>query len=99
MQEYSNQAVKAKRLRALDDGRGNPETLVYDDLGTQINTMVDFGNKVFHKDLPKIEKEMPIPVAIPEKPPEELPEIFDDMAVLPERPVSFRNRVRRIFGR
>lgn len=31
---YANNPVELKRLRAIDDGRGRPETKVYDDIGT-----------------------------------------------------------------
>jgi len=55
MPEYSNQPLEAKRLRAIDNGQGKPETLIYDDLGTQINTKMQFADKVWHKDLPVTE--------------------------------------------
>lgn len=64
--DYSNQALSAKRLRAIDDGSGNPETKVYDDLGTIINTTMDFKDKVWHKELPLVEKKEEMPVVVEE---------------------------------
>lgn len=51
--EYSNSPVELTRLRALDDGRGRPETHIYDDLGsgTGLNRSHNYGNYVWHKEM------------------------------------------------
>jgi hypothetical protein len=72
---YSNGSLEAKRLRALDDGMGNPETKIYDDLGLKINQMVEFGDKVWHKDLPKYE--VPVAPAVVISPTNEMAIGFD----------------------
>lgn len=48
---YNNDGVKLIRLRALDDGRGNPENKIYDDLGTgnDLNRPHNYGGSVFYK--------------------------------------------------
>ena len=40
---YPIQNLSLWRLRALDDGHGRPETKVYDDLGTTINSWANYG--------------------------------------------------------
>lgn len=53
--DYVIDPVRAKRLRALDNGRGEPEKHVYDDLGKEINEWVDYqydnNRAVIHKTL------------------------------------------------
>ena len=54
---YTNDAVALTRLRALDDGSGQPESKIYDDLGTgdglnsekMYNSNADRGGNVWHK--------------------------------------------------
>ena len=40
---YSEGDIVLRRLRALDDGKGNPETKIYDDLGQAINGWKTYG--------------------------------------------------------
>jgi hypothetical protein len=49
--EYSNSQVEMIRLRALDDGGGDPETKIYDDLGTgsDLNGRHYYSDNVWHK--------------------------------------------------
>ncbi len=49
--EYSNGSIEMTRLRALDDGGGDPETKIYDDLGTgsDLNRRHYYGGNVWHK--------------------------------------------------
>ncbi len=49
--EYSNSQIEMTRLRALDDGGGDPETKIYDDLGTgsDLNSRHYYGSNVWHK--------------------------------------------------
>ncbi|HWQ59760.1 MAG TPA: hypothetical protein VN420_01280 [Candidatus Fimivivens sp.] len=51
---YSKEEVMLTRLRALDDGRGNPETKIYDDLatGSDLNGLHRYGGNndvIWHK--------------------------------------------------
>jgi hypothetical protein len=48
---YSNSDIDMIRLRALDDGRGNPEECIYDDLetGKDLNKPHIYGGHVWHK--------------------------------------------------
>ncbi|MFH0927948.1 MAG: hypothetical protein V1821_00570 [bacterium] len=50
---YSNEAVELTRLRALDDSSGNPETKIYDDLGTSddLNKPHLYSGSVWNKSL------------------------------------------------
>ena len=58
LEGYSSTTVRAMRLRALDNGRGKPETRIYDDLGREINKWMDYeyGEKkyVLHKTLKEV---------------------------------------------
>lgn len=49
--QYSNGQMEMTRLRALDDGGGDPETKIYDDLGTgsDLNRRHYYGGNVWHK--------------------------------------------------
>jgi len=49
--DYSNSQIEMVRLRALDDGGGNPETKIYDDLGTgsDLNRRHYYSGNVWHK--------------------------------------------------
>ncbi len=49
--EYSNESIVLTRLRALDDGMGNPEDKIYDDLntGSDLNSPHYYGGHVWHK--------------------------------------------------
>lgn len=51
--EYSNDSINLVRLRALDDGMGNPEAKIYDDLatGSDLNKPHYYGGHVWHKKL------------------------------------------------
>lgn len=51
--EYSNNPVELTRLRALDDGGGDPETTIYDDLNTNkdLNRPHDYSGSTWHKNL------------------------------------------------
>ena len=48
---YSNSQIEMTRLRALDDGGGDPEIKIYDDLGTgsDLNKKHSYGGNVWHK--------------------------------------------------
>lgn len=41
---YTESDIVLRRLRALDDGRGNPETKIYDDLSQSINGWKTYGS-------------------------------------------------------
>jgi len=49
---YSNSQIELTRLRALDDNSGDPESKVYDDLGTgeHLNQRHYYGGNVWHKE-------------------------------------------------
>lgn len=49
--QYKNSQMEITRLRALDDGGGDPETKIYDDLGTgsDLNRRHYYGSNVWHK--------------------------------------------------
>jgi len=49
--EYSSEPIVVTRLRALDDGNGKPETVIYDDLqtGKDLNKPHSYGKSVWHK--------------------------------------------------
>ncbi|MBU1118560.1 hypothetical protein KKH43_01610 [Patescibacteria group bacterium] len=49
--EYTNEGIELTRLRPLDDNHGDPETDVYDDLGTgsDLNKPHTYGEFVWHK--------------------------------------------------
>ena len=49
--EYSSSQIEMTRLRALDDGSGDPETKIYDDLntGSDLNRPHYYGGNVWHK--------------------------------------------------
>lgn len=55
---YTKQNIDLIRLRALDDNSGDPETKIYDDLGTgeHLNQMHSYGGNVWHKSREKSEK-------------------------------------------
>ncbi len=50
---FTNDPVTLTRLRALDDGAGQPETKIYDDLGTgsNLNQSMLYGGHVWHEDI------------------------------------------------
>lgn len=51
--KYSNESIELTRLRAIDDGYGNPEDKIYDDMatGSDLNKEHVYGGNFWHKRL------------------------------------------------
>lgn len=53
--EFTNNSIELMRLRAVDDGGGDPESKIYDDLNTHsdLNKYHPYGKSVWHKKIKK----------------------------------------------
>ncbi len=52
-ESFSTEPIEMTRLRAIDDGRGRPESMIYDDLatGTDLNKPHMYGGSAWHRSL------------------------------------------------